>query len=509
MPTRGIERWLAQRLSHRLGATADGEAGICAGVRFDSPSRLTAGVLAELSARDPDDDPWAPERSVWPLLGLIDTHLGEPWCVALARHLGADANEPAAGRRLAVAGRLARSYASYATQRPSLVCGWAGGDRRSAAADVGDLTWQVELWHRLRERLATPSPAERLAEVEQRLVTEPRAITLPARISVFGATRLPETQLRLLVALSRHRDVHLWLPHPSPALWRAVSEHPRTSPRRADSPVVARHPFLASMARNGCRATTDCPPGAATSAGARSRPARARGSGAATTDGRRDAGRAPPVGAAGSRAAGWAPKTEIRAGSVMARGSVTSRCSTSASRWPVGGGEPLAQPMPELDLPGQVAHVSRRAGGHRRRARLGRRVRRRTSEPVARPRPIGGPQRGPRDDGPGRRTRVHRDRCESGPAAARPTARAPTGRRPGSRADNSAGAPAVSRDGESNLTPAQRGASPVRGGAEPVRIREPFDAPGRHQRSASGANASSLGSAGAADGRPAPHPSAR
>ncbi|MFN8078871.1 MAG: exodeoxyribonuclease V subunit gamma [Kineosporiaceae bacterium] len=254
VPTRGIERWLAQRLSHRLGAlsigTSVGEAGICAGVVFDSPSRLTAGVLSELSASDPDDDPWAPERLVWPLLDLIDTHLGEPWCASLAHHLGADADEPAAGRRLAVAGRLARLFASYATQRPSLVRGWATGDRHAATADAGDLAWQVELWHRLRERLATPSPAERLAEVEQRLLSDPTATTLPGRISIFGATRLPETQLRLLVALSRHRDVHLWLPHPSPALWRSANDHPRSSPRRADSPVVARHPFLASMARD-------------------------------------------------------------------------------------------------------------------------------------------------------------------------------------------------------------------------------------------------------------------
>ncbi|WP_418608086.1 exodeoxyribonuclease V subunit gamma [Georgenia sp. SUBG003] len=36
---------------------------------------------------------------------------------------------------------------------------------------------------------------------------------------MFGPTRLPEDQLRVLRALAVHRDVHLWLPHPSPALW--------------------------------------------------------------------------------------------------------------------------------------------------------------------------------------------------------------------------------------------------------------------------------------------------
>lgn len=260
VPTRGIERWLAQRLSHRLGAESgeSGESGICAGVAFGSPSRLVAGVLADLAepAGDaaPDDDPWAPERLVWPLLELIDDCIAEPWCAPLAHHLGAGADDPAAGRRLGVAGRLARLFSSYATQRPGLVLSWAEGGGISTAPiavpGADDLGWQIELWRRLRARLATASPAERLAAVERRLITDPTATTLPGRLSVFGATRLPETQLRVVIALARHRDVHLWLPHPSPALWQSVAEHPRSSPRRADSPLAARHPFLASMARD-------------------------------------------------------------------------------------------------------------------------------------------------------------------------------------------------------------------------------------------------------------------
>ena len=46
VPTRGVERWVAQRLSHRLGAGPDGEAGVCARIDFDPPARLVRDAVA-------------------------------------------------------------------------------------------------------------------------------------------------------------------------------------------------------------------------------------------------------------------------------------------------------------------------------------------------------------------------------------------------------------------------------------------------------------------------------
>ena len=45
VPAKGVERWLAQRLSHRLGA-GPGGAGVCANVRFPAPDRLLDEALA-------------------------------------------------------------------------------------------------------------------------------------------------------------------------------------------------------------------------------------------------------------------------------------------------------------------------------------------------------------------------------------------------------------------------------------------------------------------------------
>ncbi len=47
-------------------------------------------------------------------------------------------------------------------------------------------------------------------------------LDLPERLSLFGHTRLPVTEVRLLSALATSRAVHLWLPQPSPDLWSAL-----------------------------------------------------------------------------------------------------------------------------------------------------------------------------------------------------------------------------------------------------------------------------------------------
>ena len=56
VPTRGMERWLTQRMSTALG--------ICANVEFPFPRRLTGAAVATASGIDPETDPWLPERLV-------------------------------------------------------------------------------------------------------------------------------------------------------------------------------------------------------------------------------------------------------------------------------------------------------------------------------------------------------------------------------------------------------------------------------------------------------------
>ncbi|MFG1930035.1 exodeoxyribonuclease V subunit gamma [Mycobacterium sp. NPDC048908] len=248
VPAKGIERWLSQRLSHILGRGA-GQDGVCAGIAFRNPRSLIAELLG-LTTGTVDDDPWAPEAVVWPLLEVIDASCTEAWCKPLAAHLGhfeaGEEKELRQGRRYAVARRLAGLFASYARQRPQLLIDW----ERGSTGDIDpDLDWQPPLWRALLGKVEADPPHVRHAKTLARLAKSPMA--LPERLSLFGHTRLPSTEVELLNALATHHDLHLWLPHPSDDLWRKLADRHGPIPRRDDtSHRDVDHPLLATLGRD-------------------------------------------------------------------------------------------------------------------------------------------------------------------------------------------------------------------------------------------------------------------
>ena len=239
MPTRGMERWLTQRLSTGLGATPGRADGVCANVEFPSPRRLADEAVAVASGIEPDADAWLPERLVWPLLEVVDD--------VAARAVAAEPRRPP--RRDARHGRPAapgaalrqrpphrRAVRPLRAPPPGMVRAWAAGrDVDATGARLPpDARWQAELWRRLRARAGQPDPAERIEAACARLREEPGLVELPDRLSVFGLTRLPAGRLQVLRALGARRDVHLFLLHPSPALWERVAGRRRRSSRRAE-----------------------------------------------------------------------------------------------------------------------------------------------------------------------------------------------------------------------------------------------------------------------------------
>jgi exodeoxyribonuclease V gamma subunit len=225
VPARGVERWLSQRLSHVLGAGRGGD-GVCAGVSFRSPASLIAEVTGTV-----DDDPWAPDAMTWPLLEVIDCSLDEPWCRTLATHLGHfHTGDEAELRR----------------GRPQLLIDWLDGNAQGLDTD---LAWQPELWRALVERMDADPPHIRHEKTLARLREGPA--DLPARLSLFGHTRLACTEVELLDALATHHDLHLWLPHPSDDLWQALGDIHGAVPRVEDtSRKAAHHPLLETLGRD-------------------------------------------------------------------------------------------------------------------------------------------------------------------------------------------------------------------------------------------------------------------
>jgi exodeoxyribonuclease V gamma subunit len=261
VPSRGVERWLAQRVSRQLGTRPGGSDGVCANVDFPFPGSLVGDALSSASGFDPATDPWRPERAVWPLLDVVDAHLDEPWLAALAGHLR-NAGPDRALRRFATVRHIADLYDRYGVHRPEVLRSWAAGGAGAAggpgaAGGVDPSTpeerWQAELWRRLREQIGIPSPAERLSDACSALRQDAALADLPERVSLFGLTRLPASYLDVLAALAHGRDVHLFLLHPSPVLWDKVAAYrPPKGLRRAEDPstTMTTNPLLGSWGRD-------------------------------------------------------------------------------------------------------------------------------------------------------------------------------------------------------------------------------------------------------------------
>ena len=255
VPARGVERWLAQQLSLSLGSGPDAADGVCANIRFPSPAALIREILGT-----PDVDPWAPDNLVWPLLEVLQESAGETWADPLVAHLGMSrpvtesGREPLRGRKYALARRMAGLFASYAAYRPQVLRDWANQLNQDGlgATLPADLQWQPELWRRLRDRIGAADPVGRTEDALTQLRTQPHSSILPSRVSIFGSTRLPIAWLEVFAGLAESRDVHLWLPHPSPGLWRKGSWDRMTTPRRRKGDfqnLADSHPLLSSLGR--------------------------------------------------------------------------------------------------------------------------------------------------------------------------------------------------------------------------------------------------------------------
>ncbi|MCW4354375.1 exodeoxyribonuclease V subunit gamma [Hoyosella sp. YIM 151337] len=257
VPAKGVERWLCQRLSSVLGAhTPAATDGIAANIAFPSPARLVSDTIQAVEPTTDGTDPWDAESVVWKLLDVLDASLDEPWCRVLARHFGYRPGAPPdfrVGRRYATAAHLTQLFRHYSAERPGLLADWLAGRNSDGAGGRldPDLTWQPHLWRALRSQVGHPSLAERLDSMCEVLRGDPGTVPLPERVSLFGPTRLTTEQLQVISAVAAHREVHIWVPHPSPAMWSRLENCSVPGRRSSDTTVrQVSNPLLASLSRD-------------------------------------------------------------------------------------------------------------------------------------------------------------------------------------------------------------------------------------------------------------------
>lgn len=256
VPAKGVERWLTQRLSLYLGASADRPLsdGVCANVSFPSLRRLLDDAVLETSSEAVELlSNWEPSRLTWTVLETLEQNLNEDWCRMPRHYLFPDgnSNDSVPDRRLGFAARVARLFDSYAQSRPEMLARWAADEFSLAnGSPIADPEqWQPRLWRSVLNLLGGTSPVELHQQLVDDVRANPELVALPNRFSVFGPSRVSRRDLEMLNALAGHRNVHLWLHHSSPALWESVSRS-HVAVRRSDDVTVVFNPLLRSMARD-------------------------------------------------------------------------------------------------------------------------------------------------------------------------------------------------------------------------------------------------------------------
>ncbi|MFP3882951.1 MAG: exodeoxyribonuclease V subunit gamma [Actinomycetota bacterium] len=253
VPSRGIERWLTQRIASGLAERGMGD-GVCANVEFPSPSELVRRAMMAVPELATSAAVWEGPALTAYLLDTIDDHLAEPWLGLLARYLD-DGTNGTGSNRLAAAQKISRLFSRYARRRPEMVVAWQAGDDRGP--DGGplpdDFLWQPRLWRALRDRIGVPSLPEILPTALDPLRQGSVELDMPDRIGMYGLTSANPVDLEVLTALAANHDVHLYVLHPSPALWEAVAATENGPlPSRAEDATIdlAHHPLMKAWGRD-------------------------------------------------------------------------------------------------------------------------------------------------------------------------------------------------------------------------------------------------------------------
>ncbi len=291
----GMERWLAQRLSRRLG--------IWANPAFPFPRKTVLQALQAVRGPLTHRDVFAfdARQLVWPVATELDEHLARPAFAPLARYVSDD---PRGSKHMQLAQRIAQAFDDYVVYRPDLVRAWDAGDDAASAAGLPPAeAWQPVLWRAVARRVAGGDGAagggmHMAACVDAFVAHVDRAALardgFPARLSLFGIATLPPLYLEVFAALGRLIDVHVFALTPSPAVSAALAARApavRDAVRRGDGPAAldaivdpdTGHPLVAGCGRvarefdalllalDGAR-EVDLDAGAPSSAGAAPRP---------------------------------------------------------------------------------------------------------------------------------------------------------------------------------------------------------------------------------------------
>jgi len=199
---RGMERWLAMRLSRAHGISAN--------TSFPFPRAFVESLLDVVVPEHASTGAaHAPASMVWAILDAMVDLAAESEFALVRSYVADDAR---GDKAYGFARRVAELFDRYTVHRPELIRSWEAGQGSG---------FQPLLWRELVRRLGPGHVARRVEACLERLArSEPLSVELPERVSLFGVASLPPLYVDLLAKLGARIDVHAFLLCPSDVAWQ-------------------------------------------------------------------------------------------------------------------------------------------------------------------------------------------------------------------------------------------------------------------------------------------------
>lgn len=198
VPSADITNYLKRELGVRLGEPGKAN-GIVANVRFVYPRELinaTASAPTGIS-----DSPWDATRLTWKIASMS----AGSGLANLPKTFG---DSPLAASR-----RVADLFDRYASHRPQMLVGWAGGHRYDVATG-GVQDWQVDLFKLVNEDLGSSGFEDRSFVDTAAFVEKIDPTDLPERLTVFGVDAMSRAVRNVLAALDGRVDIEVFWSYP-------------------------------------------------------------------------------------------------------------------------------------------------------------------------------------------------------------------------------------------------------------------------------------------------------
>lgn len=208
----GMSQWLKIGLCEDLGVAAQ--------IDFPLPSSFIWRLYQQLLENIPAESAFNKPNLAWKISAILPACLSDPLYEPLARYLEDDQDGL---KSFMLSEKIADVFDQYLMYRPNWLEIWESGIDELNDTDVESAPWQPDLWRKLVSHTANlgQSPWHR-ANMHKSLLdaiaTAPLA-KLPERISVFGISALPPSQLEIINQLASRIDVLLYFFNPSDSYW--------------------------------------------------------------------------------------------------------------------------------------------------------------------------------------------------------------------------------------------------------------------------------------------------